>query len=144
MVYLAIHAWKLAWAVCVCHLTISHPQLLEISRWQPFFKMATTRVANSLKNKYWDTSLAGPADPIAFTLPGGVNFSLFFWVQTFFSPYLNEFHSGENVMQCPIRCPYNGLNLAFPYGCPSNWKGAINEVPSMPPTSQCPKGCPFQ
>ena len=26
------------------HLTISHPQLLKISRWQPFFKMATTLV----------------------------------------------------------------------------------------------------
>ena len=26
------------------HLTISHPQPLEISRWRPFFKMATTLV----------------------------------------------------------------------------------------------------
>ena len=44
MVYLVIQAWQLAWAVSVGHLTISHPQLLEISRWRPFFKMADTLV----------------------------------------------------------------------------------------------------
>ena len=44
MVYLVIQAWKLAWAVFVGHMTISHPQLLEMSRWRPFFKMADTLV----------------------------------------------------------------------------------------------------
>ena len=44
MVYLAIQAWKLARSVSMGHLTISHPQLLKIPRWRPFFKMADTLV----------------------------------------------------------------------------------------------------
>ena len=45
----------------------------------------------------------------------------------------NECHSGENVMQCPIRCPYNGLNLMFPMGALPIEKGAVMKCPLCRP-----------
>ena len=37
-------------------------------------------------------------------------------------------------MQCPIRCPYNGLNLTFPMGALP-----MEKCPLWDPLGQCPK-----
>ena len=46
-------------------------------------------------------------------------------------------------MQCPIRCPYNGLNLTFPMGALKVEKGAIMKCPLCRPYVTVSQRVPF-